>query len=88
MRRLQAVGRRLAAVGHRLTTTGHRLPVALLGLAALLMPAPAFAQQTDWPSPVHDDQIFWFLFFEQLEFASTSQTNAAAWDVQGWIGDD
>ncbi len=95
MSRLQAVGHRpvtighrLRAVNHRLATMGCRLPVALLALAALLMPAQAFAQEADWPSPVHDDQVFWFLFFEQLEFASTSETNAAAWDVQGWVGDD
>ncbi len=72
----------------RLFVVRGRLLVALFVLPAFLMPAQAFAQQADWPSPVHDDQIFWFLFFEQLEFASTSQTNAAAWDVQGWIGDD
>ena len=88
MSRLQAVGHRLAAVWHGLATIGSRLPVALLALAALLMPAQAFAQQADWPAPVHDDQVFWFLFFEQLEFASTSVTDAAAWDIQGWIGDD
>ncbi len=88
MSRLQAVGHRLAAVWHGLATIGSRLPVAPLALAALLMPAQAFAQQADWPAPVHDDQVFWFLFFEQLEFASTSETDAASWDVQGWIGDD
>ena len=71
-----------------LNVVGRRLLVAVLVLTALLMPAQAFAQQADWPSPVHDDQVFWFLFFEQLEFASTSETNAAVWDVQGWIGDD
>ncbi len=75
-------------VEYRLAAIGHRLPAALLVLAALLMPAQAFAQQADWPAPVHDDKVFWFLFFEQLEFASTSATGAVTWDVQGWIGDD
>ena len=67
---------------------GDRLLATLVVAVALLVPAPALAQRNDWPSPVHDDQIFWFLFFEQLEFVSTSDTAAAVWDVQGWIGDD
>jgi len=50
----------------RLRSFRHRLPATLLALAALWMPSPAFAQQADWPSPVHDDQTFWFLFFEHL----------------------
>ena len=65
-----------------------RLLATLVVVAAVVVPAPALAQQDDWPSPVHDDQIFWFLFLEQLEFASTSDTGAAVWDVQGWVGDD
>jgi copper resistance protein B len=85
--RLAAIGHQLE-IGHQLAAIGHRLAVALLVLAALLMPAPAFAQQADWPAPVHDDQVFWFLFFKQLEFASTSAPGAVTWDVQGWIGDD
>lgn len=73
----------------RLRTATGRLPTAaLLVLAAFLIPAQAFAQQADWPSPVHDDQIRWFVFLEQIEFVSTSDTGAAAWDVQGWIGGD
>ncbi len=72
----------------RLQTVTGRLPLAFLGLAAFLLPAPAFAQQADWPSPIHDDQIRWFLFFEQIEFVSTSETDAAVWDVQGWVGGD
>lgn len=73
---------------NRLHTLGTRLSVAVLLVVAFLMPAPAFAQQADWPSPIHDDQIRWFVFLEQIEFASTSETNAAAWDVQAWVGGD
>ncbi len=69
-------------------TVGDRLLVACLALAAFLTPAQAFAQQANWPIPIHDDQIRWFLFLEQVEFASTSDTNAAVWDVQAWIGGD
>ena len=73
----------------RLYSVGRdRLLATLVVAATCLVPAQALAQQDDWPSPVHDDQIFWFLFFEQLEFASTSDTGAAVWDVQGWIGGD
>ena len=61
---------------------------ALFALVAFLVPASAFAQQSGWPSPIHDDQIRWFVFLEQIEFASTSQADAAAWDIQGWVGDD
>ena len=71
----------------RLTPGGGFLGI-LVALAVLLPPASVSAQQDDWPSPIHDDQLFWFLIFEQLEVTSVSGSEPVVWDVQGWVGGD
>lgn len=60
----------------------------LVLLAVVAMPLPALAQQPGWPSPIHDEQIFWKVLAEQVEIAATGDGNAVVWDVQGWLGGD
>lgn len=61
---------------------------ALVALAVLLTPTWALAQESDWPSPIHDNKTFWFLLFDQLELASVSGAQPVVWDVEGWWGGD
>ena len=40
------------------------------------------------PPPIHDDQIFWLVLVEQLEFAWGTDHNPVAWDAKAWVGGD
>ena len=45
----------------------------------------------DFPAPIHDDQLYIFTLFDQLEYrvASDDETvDRFGWDAQGWIGGD
>ncbi len=42
----------------------------------------------DWPEPVHDEQIYWSLLVDQLEYRVNEDSNAFNWDWSGWIGGD
>jgi len=45
----------------------------------------------DFPAPIHDDQLYIFTLFDQLEYriASDDETvDRLGWDAQGWIGGD
>ncbi len=45
----------------------------------------------DFPAPIHDDQLYIFTLFDQLEYriASDHETvDHLGWDAQGWIGGD
>lgn len=64
------------------------LAAAVVGLGVLLTPAPLLAQQPDWPLPIHDDMINWFVLFDQLEVTSLSDETPVTWDFQGWVGGD
>lgn len=57
-------------------------------LVACGMPSIAAAQEPGWPMPVHDDQLFWKVFAEQVELGAAADGVALDWDVHGWIGDD
>ena len=63
--------------------------VWLFFLVALLiqMPAIGYAQEA-WPAPIEDNQIFWFLLFDQLEYRGQEGTDLLRWDSEGWLGTD
>lgn len=42
----------------------------------------------DWPSPVHDDQLYWSVLVDQLEYRVNGSQDLFYWDLQGWIGGD
>lgn len=50
--------------------------------------AAAAAEDSDWPSPINDNQVFSFLLIEQLEFRAVTGMNMVRWDAQGWVGTD
>jgi copper resistance protein B len=59
-----------------------------------------FAQQEDetpnkdeeneenWPSPIEDDEIFWFLLVDELEYRGSDSKDFFKWDIEGWVGGD
>jgi copper resistance protein B len=62
--------------------------VGLFFLIALVqMPVVGYAQET-WPAPIEDNQIFWFLLFDQLEFRGHEGPDPLRWDAEGWLGTD
>lgn len=63
---------------------------ALLLVAGCLVPLGAAAQEPpqDWPEPVHDDHVFWFVLFDNLEIRSFADDDPFAWEQEGWIGTD
>lgn len=44
--------------------------------------------EEDWPSPIEDDEIFWLLLVDQLEYRGSDGKDFFRWDVQGWVGGD
>lgn len=61
---------------------------ALLSAGLALAPS-AFAQEhEDWPEPIHDDMVFWFVIFDNLEWQSAGEEDPVAWEQEGWIGTD
>lgn len=46
------------------------------------------SHQDKWPSPIHDNQIFWLLLLEQLEYRVNDADSSFNWDAYGWVGDD
>lgn len=65
-----------------------RVRVLLIGSIFCSLPAGAMAQEPGWPSPIHDDQIFWKVFAEQVELVAAGDDTAVAWDIHGWLGTD
>ncbi len=56
-----------------------------------LQPAAEIANETNpeqWPSPVEDNQVFWLLLIDQLEYRNNDGSNTFNWDAQGWVGGD
>lgn len=74
---------------HRKTLIG-RVGIALLAILSWVVPVTAGAQepQDDWPEPIQDDQFFWFLIFNNLEYQTFGQADPIAWEQEGWIGND
>ena len=44
--------------------------------------------RSDWPSPIHDNQVFWMLLVEQLEYRLNDGTDSLNWDAVAWVGGD
>lgn len=44
--------------------------------------------ESDFGEPIHDNQIFWYLLFDELEYQVNDSQNIFQWDVSGWIGGD
>lgn len=60
----------------------------VIALVVYAAPVAADAQEPGWPSPIHDDQIFWKVFADHVEATISDDVAAVAWDVEGWIGTD
>ena len=46
------------------------------------------AGDEDWPSPIHDNQVFWLVLVDELEYRFNDGTDALNWDVLAWVGGD
>lgn len=67
-------------------------------LAAALLTAPAYSQQSqqprfplppaDWPKPVMDQHVYSFVLIDRLEQQWGRDENEQILDAQGWIGGD
>ncbi len=42
----------------------------------------------DWPSPIDDNQVFWLVLVDELEYRFNDGTDALNWDVMAWVGGD
>ena len=64
--------------------TSKAFTVAFLIIAAsALVPVASAEEESDWPQPVEDNQVFSFLLIEQLEFRNVTGMNMMRLDVQG-----
>ncbi|MTF38853.1 copper resistance protein B [Cyanobacterium aponinum] len=45
-------------------------------------------QENDFSDPIDDNQIFYKILFDQLEYQVNDSQNIFNWDIQGWIGGD
>ena len=61
---------------------------AIAAVASLVFASPTLAQEGDWPAPIHDDQIFWLVLFEQFEYANGTDHDPLSWDAKAWVGGD
>lgn len=44
--------------------------------------------ESDFGEPIDDNQIFYYLLFDQLEYQVNDSQNIFNWDVSGWVGGD
>ncbi len=44
--------------------------------------------QENWPSVIKDNQIFWLLLIEELEYRVNDADSSFNWDAHGWVGGD
>ena len=42
----------------------------------------------DWPEPIDDNQIFWLLLLDQLEYRANDGEDSFNWDILSWVGGD
>ena len=42
----------------------------------------------DWPEPIDDNQIFWLLLLDQLEYRGNDGEDSFNWDILSWVGGD
>jgi len=45
-------------------------------------------QESDFGEPIHDNQIYRKIMFDQLEYQVNDSQNIFNWDVSGWLGGD
>jgi copper resistance protein B len=45
-------------------------------------------QENDFGEPIHDNQIYYKILFDQLEYQVNDSQNIFNWDIQGWVGGD
>jgi copper resistance protein B len=44
--------------------------------------------ESDFGEPIDDNQLFYYLLFDQLEYQVNDSQNIFNWDVSGWVGGD
>jgi copper resistance protein B len=44
--------------------------------------------EEEWPEPVDDSQIYWFLLVDQLEYRGNDGEDSFDWDILSWVGGD
>lgn len=44
--------------------------------------------ESDFGEPINDNQIFYYLLFDQLEYQVNDSQNIFNWDITGWVGGD
>jgi copper resistance protein B len=64
------------------------LRLAAAAAAILLVTSSALAQEPEFDAAMHGDQVLWFVLFDELEYASSGNGRALAWDLEGWVGGD
>ena len=68
----------LLALPATLATLGQTLPESA--------PDPAKPVPPNWPAPVHDNEVFDYVSFNQLEGRLSGPAPIFRWDGEGWIG--
>ena len=70
------------------------LGVLLPAIAALLVAGVAAAGDNpagspdDWPLPLPDSELRYFVLAEQLEFRVNDEDDLARWEIESWLGGD
>lgn len=72
--------------GIKEAATGALLKVFLV-IAAVLTSVGA-ASGDEFPKPIDDDPIIFFMLFDKLEYRMNRGADTFHWDVEGWIGGD
>jgi copper resistance protein B len=49
---------------------------------------PVLGEETTWPEPIEDNQLFSKVIADQLEYRDNKGKDTLRWDVQGWYGTD
>lgn len=62
--------------------------LALIGIASAASADTPSGAPAEWPAPVDDSTLNWFLLVDQLEFRLSDEDDVGAWDVAGWYGGD
>jgi copper resistance protein B len=44
--------------------------------------------EEEWPEPIDDSQIYWFLLVDQLEYRGNDGEDSFYWDILSWVGGD
>jgi len=69
------------------------LAMSLVALGLSLSPVGATAETpagapTDWPEPILDSNLRYFVLVDQLEFRGNDGDDLVRWDSEGWLGGD